>query len=182
MRILLIVLLAAAVIIAAAGCGEKELEQTTATQVQNPPEKPAPEAATPPVPPMPPGPRAAAEKKTVTKDGWTVYESGLKYKDTKTGDGMEAMLGDLVTVHYKGRLDSGKVFDSSRRPVPKPFSFRIGSGRVIRGWDQGIPGMKVGGKRELTIPPELGYGDVDKVSIPPNSTLHFEIELLEVKR
>ena len=176
-------LLAAAVIIAVAGCGEKEPEQTSAIQVENPPERPAPEP--PPAPPMPtPPPRAQVppQKKTVTKDGWTVYESGLKYKETKTGDGMEAMLGDLVTVHYKGWLDSGKVFDSSKRLGPKPFSFHIGAGRVIRGWDEGIQGMKVGGKRELTIPPELGYGSEDKGTIPPNSTLHFDVELLEVKR
>ncbi len=182
MRILLIMLLAAAVIIAVAGCGEKEPEQTTAVQVQNPPEKPAPEAATPPVPPMPPGPRVTAEKKTVTKDGWTVYESGLKYKDTKAGKGAEAKLGDSVTVHYKGWLDNGKVFDSSRRPGRSEFNFRIGAGGVIRGWEEGVPGMKIGGKRELTIPPELGYGSQDMGQIPPNSTLHFEIELIEVER
>ena len=119
MRTLLIMLLAAAVITAVAGCGEKEPEQTSAIQVENPPQRPAPEP--PPAPPMsmpPPGAQAPPEKKTVTRDGWTVYESGLKYKDTKTGDGMEAKLGDLVTVHYKGQLDNGKVFDSSKRRGP----------------------------------------------------------------
>jgi FKBP-type peptidyl-prolyl cis-trans isomerase len=84
-----------------------------------------------------------------------------------------------VTVHYKGWLDNGTVFDSSRSRN-EPFSFKLGGGDVIKGWDEGVVGMRVGGVRELTVPPSLGYGEQDMGKIPPNSTLHFEVELLEV--
>lgn len=108
-------------------------------------------------------------------------ESGLKYVDLIVGTGREAAAGNLVTVHYTGWLTNGTKFDSSvdRRD---PFSFPIGSGKVIRGWDEGVAGMKVGGKRRLTIPPQLGYGARGAGGvIPPNATLVFDVELLEVK-
>lgn len=108
-------------------------------------------------------------------------ESGLKYVDLVVGTGREATGGNLVTVHYTGWLMNGTKFDSSvdRRD---PFSFPIGSGKVIRGWDEGVAGMKVGGKRKLTIPPQLGYGARGAGGvIPPNATLVFDVELLEVK-
>jgi FKBP-type peptidyl-prolyl cis-trans isomerase len=108
-------------------------------------------------------------------------ESGLKYVDLAVGTGREATAGNLVTVHYTGWLTNGTKFDSSvdRRD---PFSFPIGSGKVIRGWDEGVAGMKVGGKRKLTIPPQLGYGARGAGGvIPPNATLVFDVELLEVK-
>ena len=107
--------------------------------------------------------------------------SGLKYVDVALGTGREAAAGNLVTVHYTGWLTNGKKFDSSvdRRD---PFSFPIGAGQVIRGWDEGVAGMKVGGKRKLTIPPELGYGARGAGGvIPPNATLVFDVELLEVR-
>ena len=107
--------------------------------------------------------------------------SGLKYIDVVVGTGREAAKGNLATVHYTGWLTNGKKFDSSvdRRD---PFSFPLGAGQVIRGWDEGVAGMKVGGKRKLTIPPDLGYGARGAGGvIPPNATLVFDVELLEVR-
>lgn len=104
----------------------------------------------------------------------------LEIKDDVVGTGKEAKSGDSVKVHYTGTLMNGKQFDSSRGK--DPFEFKIGAGQVIKGWDQGVVGMKVGGKRKLTIPSELGYGasgSGDK--IPPNAGLKFDVELLEVK-
>ena len=88
--------------------------------------------------------------------------------------------GDTVKVHYTGRLDDGKVFDTSLKNEKEPFSVKVGAGMVIKGWDLGLVGMKVGGKRLLTIPPELGYGDHPAGPIPANSTLHFEVELISI--
>lgn len=105
----------------------------------------------------------------------------LKVEELEAGSGAEAQPGKTVTVHYVGTLADGKKFDSSR-DRNEGFSFRLGAGQVISGWDQGVPGMKVGGKRRLTIPPELGYGPMGYPPvIPPNSTLVFEVELLEVR-
>jgi len=107
---------------------------------------------------------------------------GLEIKDIVTGTGAEAVAGKTVSVHYTGTLVDGKKFDSSR-DRGEPFSFILGTGQVIRGWDEGVKGMKVGGKRNLTIAPELAYGDraVGGGLIPANSTLIFEVELLGVK-
>jgi FKBP-type peptidyl-prolyl cis-trans isomerase FkpA len=114
------------------------------------------------------------------KEGeYVTAESGLKYRDVKVGDGQEAKTGSRVTVHYTGWLTSGKKFDSSR-DRNEPYSLTL-PGEVIDGWNEGIPGMKVGGKRILVIPPELGYGGRRKGDIPPNSELIFAVELLEVK-
>jgi peptidylprolyl isomerase len=104
---------------------------------------------------------------------------GLTYTETECGDGDEAEVGDTVSVHYTGMLEDGTEFDSSEGG--QPFQFTIGAGQVIEGWDQGIPGMLVGGKRELTILPELGYGEAGAGGvIPPNATLIFEVELVEI--
>jgi FKBP-type peptidyl-prolyl cis-trans isomerase FkpA len=106
--------------------------------------------------------------------------SGLKYDDLVVGTGPEAKAGQSVTVHYTGWLTDGKKFDSSK-DRKDPFVFSLGAGRVIKGWDEGVQGMKVGGKRKLTIPPGLGYGPRGAGSvIPPNATLVFEVELLKV--
>ncbi len=105
----------------------------------------------------------------------------LKITDLKKGDGAEAVLGSRVKVHYTGWLLDGKKFDSSL-DRKRPFSFTPGQGRVIKGWEKGVLGMKVGGKRELIIPPELGYGKRGAGGvIPPNATLKFEISLLGVE-
>jgi FKBP-type peptidyl-prolyl cis-trans isomerase len=104
-------------------------------------------------------------------------EGGLVIEDVIIGTGQEAGPGSAVRIEYVGRLESGKIFDaSSRRGIP--YSFQVGRGMAIRGMDEGVQGMRVGGKRRLRIPPALGYGDKKVAGIPPNSTLIFEIELV----
>ena len=104
----------------------------------------------------------------------------LQIDDIKVGTGAEAKAGQKVAVHYVGTLTNGSKFDSSR-DRGQPFEFKLGAGQVIKGWDQGVAGMKIGGVRKLTIPPELGYGAGGYPPvIPPNSTLVFEVELLSV--
>ena len=106
--------------------------------------------------------------------------SGLIVEDINIGDGAAAAAGQKVTVHYTGWLTNGAKFDSSK-DRNDPFVFSLGAGSVIKGWDEGVQGMKVGGKRKLTIPPALGYGARGAGSvIPPNATLVFEVELLGV--
>jgi FKBP-type peptidyl-prolyl cis-trans isomerase FkpA len=119
-------------------------------------------------------PMAASAKEKKMKDG-------LVIDDVKVGTGAEAKAGQTVTVHYTGWLTNGKKFDSSK-DRNEPFTFHLGAGEVIKGWDEGVQGMKVGGVRMLTIPPSLGYGAQGAGGvIPPNATLKFEVELLGVK-
>lgn len=107
-------------------------------------------------------------------------DSGLKYDDLIEGEGEVAAAGQRVVVHYTGWLTDGRKFDSSL-DRNDPFSFSLGAGQVIRGWDEGVQGMRIGGKRKLTIPPQLGYGARGAGGvIPPNATLVFEVELLEI--
>jgi FKBP-type peptidyl-prolyl cis-trans isomerase len=106
--------------------------------------------------------------------------SGLKYVDLVVGSGEPAKAGQVVQVHYTGTLEDGSKFDSSYDHGGQPFSFPLGGGRVIKGWDEGVAGMKVGGKRKLIIPPNLAYGDRVQAKIPANSTLTFEVELLKI--
>jgi peptidylprolyl isomerase len=125
---------------------------------------------------------SADEEGTVKKEfnigGKTVV---LKYVDQAEGKGPEVKKGDTVLVHYTGRLQNGKKFDSSR-DRGQPFEVTVGVGDVIRGWDEGLVGMKEGGKRKLIIPPEMGYGAKGAgQSIPPNAELIFEIELVKIK-
>ncbi len=117
--------------------------------------------------------------KPAEKKDLTVTDSGLKYTDLVEGTGASPEKGQLVTVHYTGTLEDGTKFDSSR-DRNEPFKFKIGVGQVIKGWDEGVASMKVGGRRQLTIPPELGYGSRGIGPIPPNSTLLFDVELLNV--
>ncbi len=106
--------------------------------------------------------------------------SGLQYEDTVVGDGSSPRPGQSVQVHYTGWLEDGTKFDSSV-DRGQPFVFPLGQGRVIKGWDEGVAGMKEGGKRRLTIPPDLGYGARGAGGvIPPNATLIFDVELLKV--
>jgi FKBP-type peptidyl-prolyl cis-trans isomerase len=110
--------------------------------------------------------------------------SGLQYVELKVGDGAEAKKGDTVEVHYIGTLKDGTKFDSNGAN-DKPFKFKLGAGDVIKGWDEGVAGIKVGGKRKLIIPADLAYGakeikDGNKVIIPANSELTFEVELVKV--
>ena len=107
--------------------------------------------------------------------------NGLVIEDIKIGDGQEVEKFNIVTVNYTGLLEDGTKFDSSLNPGRTPFRFTVGAGQVIKGWDEGLIGMKVGGKRKLTIPPELGYGSRDNGPIPANSTQIFEIDLLGIE-
>ena len=109
-----------------------------------------------------------------------ITDSGLKYEDLVEGDGAEATAGQRVSVHYTGWLTDGSKFDSSL-DRSAPFQFMLGKGMVIRGWDEGVQGMRIGGKRKLTIPPQLGYGAQGAGGvIPPNATLVFDVELLAI--
>ncbi len=127
-------------------------------------------------------PSTADEKK---EGKFVKTDSGLQYQDTEEGKGEAAKKGDVVEVHYTGWLttdgtDKGKKFDSSVGKTP--FRFKLGAGQVIKGWDEGVAGMKLGGKRTLVIPPDLGYGARGAgADIPPNSTLLFDVELLRIK-
>ena len=110
-----------------------------------------------------------------------ITDSGLKVEDLLEGEGAVAIAGQQVVVHYTGWLTDGRKFDSSHDRV-EPFDFALGKGHVIRGWDEGVAGMKIGGKRRLTIPPHLGYGARGAGAvIPPNATLVFEVELLDIR-
>jgi FKBP-type peptidyl-prolyl cis-trans isomerase FkpA len=120
-----------------------------------------------------------AEELGIDMDAMTHSPSGLAYQDLTVGDGPEAVAGSTVTVHYTGWLPDGTRFDSSREG--EPFHFTLGGGEVIAGWDEGVAGMRVGGKRKLVLPPELGYGRYGSPPvIPPDATLVFEVELLAV--
>tara|TARA_B100000287_G_C20220463_1_gene617810 strand:+ start:234 stop:578 length:345 start_codon:yes stop_codon:yes gene_type:complete len=109
-----------------------------------------------------------------------VTKSGLRMLEHETGDGDKPKSGQTILAHYTGYLEDGTVFDSSYKRN-QPFQFPVGTGRVIKGWDEAFLDMKPGGKRTLIIPPELGYGSRQAGSIPPNSILMFDVELVEIK-
>lgn len=161
-RLLLSMIVAVALVgaLALAGCG------TAAEQ---------PEATTPVEPP------AAAEPAPSTAGTPTADVTVMKIEDIKVGTGAAAKKGDTVSVHYTGWLTDGTQFDSSKNSG-QPFEFQLGAGMVIKGWDEGVAGMKVGGVRKLTIPADMGYGEQGAGGvIPPGATLVFEVELLAVK-
>jgi len=163
----LLALLLIAFAAVATGCGSQQPAET--------PEATAPE--TPPTEAPAEDPAAAPEEKGPVVDDVTE----LKIEDVKKGDGAEATKGKTVVVHYTGWLTDGTKFDSSL-DRQQPFEFPLGAGMVIAGWDEGVEGMKVGGKRRLIIPPDKGYGDQGAGGvIPPGATLVFDVELLEVK-
>jgi FKBP-type peptidyl-prolyl cis-trans isomerase len=132
--------------------------------------------------PANPQTQATAQPASDTAQATLPTDSGdFKIEDIKVGDGSEAIAGKTVSVLYKGMFPDGKIFDSSLN-ASTPFRFQLGSGQVIKGWDQVVAGMKVGGKRKLTVPPGLAYGATGAGGvIPPNATLVFEVDLLEVK-
>ena len=128
-----------------------------------------------------PAAKAAAHKKAKSASKTITTASGLKYQVLKTGNGAVAQAGQQVSVHYIGWLTDGTKFDSSV-DRGQPFQFTLGAGQVIKGWDEGVLGMKVGEKRKLTIPSSLGYGERGAGNvIPPNATLVFDVELLGVQ-
>lgn len=160
------------------------------TSLTEPPTKEAYDKPAPPPPPaasVAPSASAAPSAAAALDAGPPADAGTLEIKDTVVGKGAVAKEGDRVSVYYKGTLLDGTEFDSSAKHAPPdggkpaPFEFTVGAGGVIKGWDQGVPGMKVGGKRTLTIPPHLAYGARGAGTIPPNSTLKFEVELLAVK-
>ena len=147
-------------------------------------ENPPPSSAPPAKATVEATPAAAASSAPAASTGAPerVEEGGLRIKDEVVGTGKEAKSGDAVVVHYTGKLDDGYVFDSSHKRG-KPLELKLGVGMVIKGWDRGLVGMKEGGKRKLVIPPALAYGDQGSGGgkIPPNSTLTFDVELVQVK-
>jgi peptidylprolyl isomerase len=144
--------------------------QAPATSAQAPASRASAAKTSSPTPPKP----AAAQ--------WITTGSGLKYRDVVVGRGPVPKEGDDVLVNYTGRFTSGKIFDTSLAPGRAPFELHLGRGEVIKGWDEGLSTMHVGGKRKLIIPPDLAYGARGYPgAIPPNSTLTFDVELLKIK-
>ena len=124
--------------------------------------------------------RNASQKTEPVVPSTMQNEDKLKVEDVKEGTGEAVKKGDIIVIHYSGTLENGQKFDSSY-DRDEPFETQIGVGNVIQGWDEGVIGMKIGGKKKLTIPPSMGYGDQATGSIPPNSTLIFDLELLSIK-
>lgn len=179
-------MLAGALLVAAPGCGNKGTDTSStpaaSTTAQAPPgPAPAgPEAITPPSADISHTPATSKiNGKTITL---TPTPSGLQYYDIKVGTGPSPDAGQTAAVQYVGALPDGTKFDSSYDHGTDPFEFSVGAGRVIKGWDEGVATMKVGGKRRLVIPADLAYGaDSPTSNIPPNSTLVFDVELIAIK-
>ena len=133
-------------------------------------------------------PATTATRTTTAAPVWITSGSGLKYQDIVVGKGTQAQAGDDILVNYTGRFTNGKVFDTSVGPGRTPFELHLGRGDVIKGWDEGLSNMRVGGKRKLIIPPNLAYGErgypdprnPSAYIIPPNSTLTFDVELVKI--
>jgi peptidylprolyl isomerase len=178
-RLLLVVGLAVG--LSAAGCERRE-----GPKAEAPAEAPAEPTAAVEQPQAAEEPGEEDEAVTAARDLGTpsdnpavTTDSGLKYIEVKEGAGVAATAGDMVSVHYTGWLVNGTKFDSSI-DRGAPFEFSLGAGRVIKGWDEGVAGMKTGAVRKLIIPPDLGYGSRSVGPIPPDSTLIFEVELINV--
>ena len=185
-----LVLAAGALLIAAPGCGSKDNGSTGGTPTTSAGDTstaPAAPASTPAAPaPAPPTADISKKPATTKINGKTVTlkstPSGLQYYDIKVGTGPSPDSGQTAAVQYTGALPDGTKFDSSYDHGTDPFEFPVGMGRVIKGWDEGVATMKVGGKRRLVVPADLAYGpDSPTPAIPPNSTLVFDVELIAVK-
>jgi len=167
----LILMLICILVLATALAAQAPSPQTPAATPQKTSTSPAQTSATKPAAP-----------KTSSAPQWITTGSGLKYQDSVVGKGLVPKPGDAILVNYTGKFTNGKVFDSSLLPGRKPFELHLGRGEVIKGWDEGLSTMHVGGKRKLIIPPQLAYGAGGMPGvIPPNSTLTFEVELLKIK-
>ena len=179
-RVLCLLLVTAG--LAAAGCGRRD---ASAPEVVPPADHGASRATQEPPRPAPlgpPSPAGASVPQAAAKGGKVVTTaSGLKYQDIVVGTGARPQPGRTVTVHYIGTFPDGSKFDSSR-DRGEPYAFTIGRGEVIPGWDEGVMSMKVGGRRKLTVPANLAYGPEGRSGIPPNATLLFDVELLDVQQ
>ena len=167
-RVMLRVLLAAGAATLVAACGEDGLPPTPVVT-------PVPAATPVACPSQSPGTTSDSFSETVTL---TTAADGLETGDVKAGTGAVVKSGESLSVQYTGWLQDGTVFDSSRSAGRQPFTFTIGAGNVIKGWDEGLIGMKVGGKRRLVIPPSLAYGATAQGCIPANATLEFDVQVL----
>ena len=168
---------------ASGGCIQQSAKEALAqpSPTPTPSASPTPMASVASVPSPPPGPPAPTAGKAPVTSGKTVKTaSGLQYEDEVVGKGAVAKAGQYASVQYTGTLTDGTKFDSSYDHGGSPFTFPIGGGRVIKGWDEGVAGMKVGGKRKLIIPADLGYGAGGQGPIPGNATLLFTVELVSV--
>lgn len=172
---LLLAALAASALVAAAACGGDDDDAPAST-----PSPAGTATAASPAPARTPTPAANATAGPITLANPTVTASGLRYEDVAVGDGPSPQQGQRVTVHYTGYFTDGRKFDSSL-DRGQPFTFVLGVGQVIRGWDEGVATMKVGGKRLLYIPSNLAYGARGQGPIPPNTDLIFEVELLDIR-
>lgn len=177
-------IVAPSTVIAAAPAAQTAIVQTAGLNAASSPMELDPDETNPTLFAMAPDSNqadASALGGPMSADKAQILASGLRVTDIEVGTGPEAVAGQTVVVHYRGTLENGKQFDASY-DRGKPFTFPLGRGQVIKGWDEGVQGMKVGGKRKLVIPPELGYGTRGAGGvIPPNATLIFDVELLDIK-